>query len=113
MVENRSIAIFVFKFSGMSSEELGKILPDGVEIGCLNGPKSQIVTGKKAPVLKLCKILEDQKVFVKEVPWACGIPYHSSFLSKPGAKFLQYLKEVGNKRCLNGYYKRVLGYSGT
>jgi len=108
------VLIANFSFLGLSYESLKERLPEKVEIACRNGPTSNVVSGAKENVRKFIKRLEKEGVYAIEVPWNCGIPFHSTYLTPASEKLLKHLKRVSFSLVIFNWIEiDVIFYSAT
>lgn len=77
----------------LSKDELDKILPDGVYIGCQNSSSSTTITGPAKAIMDFIKYLQLNGVLVKIVNTS-GLAFHSKYVEEAGKYLLEFLREV-------------------
>lgn len=78
---------------GMNYREVGKIIPNDIDIACHNSSDSSTISGPIESVKAFVAELTAKNIFAREV--ACsGIPLHSRYIKQMGANLRQKLSEI-------------------
>ncbi len=84
---------------GLSYEDLKDMVPSDIDIACHNAPNNCTISGPAAAVREFINILQEKKVFVREVN-SSSIPYHSRYLTKAAAPLLSFAEKVKKKKSI-------------
>nr|XP_018903541.1 PREDICTED: fatty acid synthase-like [Bemisia tabaci] len=78
---------------GVGSTDIAKLLPESIDIACLNSDTSCTLSGPVEDVEKFVAELHSKGIFAKAVNVG-NIAYHSRYIQPAGPLLLKYLREV-------------------
>ncbi|KAL6435268.1 hypothetical protein ACFW04_005371 [Cataglyphis niger] len=74
-------------------EIMKNICPSDIDVACYNNLRNSIVSGPKNSVRTFLAKLQNEKISVKEIPFA-SIPFHSRYVEPARVKLLEYLNQI-------------------